>query len=221
MTIGVRPETEHGAEVPAEGPTMVRYTFFDRVLHWWVAITFIALMLSGFALGYRRMAFLSGLFGGGQTMRSAHPWFGVAFSLGVVVMLVSWARPMVFTKTDREWGRGLRDYTRTGHTGLDTGRYNAGQKGYYWFAVVTGLLLLATGIPLWYPWMLGAGWNRWARLLHHGLFLLTVGGFIIHVYMSTVMLPGTFSAMSTGRVTRRWAAWHHPRWHRETRRDSE
>jgi len=41
-----------------------------------------------------------------------------------------------------------------------------------------------------------------------------IGGFIIHVYMSTVMFPGTLSAMTTGRVSRAWAAWHHPAWFR-------
>src|SRR5207237_8631491 len=46
-----------------------RYRFAERIGHWVVALTFIALMLSGFALGYPRAYFLSGLFGGGQTMR--------------------------------------------------------------------------------------------------------------------------------------------------------
>jgi cytochrome b subunit of formate dehydrogenase len=29
------------------------------------------------------------------------------------------------------------------------------------------------------------------------------------------LLPGTMTAMTTGKVSRRWAAWHHPRWYRE------
>ena len=41
---------------------IVRYTFVERCVHWFVAGTFIALMVSGFALGYPRAAFLSGLF---------------------------------------------------------------------------------------------------------------------------------------------------------------
>jgi formate dehydrogenase subunit gamma len=191
-----------------------RYTFGERVLHWWVALTFVALMVSGFALGYPRAAFLSGLFGGGQTMRFLHPWIGVGFFAGVVVMLFAWARDMRFEAADREWTRRIRSYARTGHTGLDIGRYNAGQKGYFWFSVLTGVLLLATGVPLWFPWLAGAGVHRVSRLVHHAVFLLSVGGFILHVYLSTVMLPGTFSAMTTGRVTRAWAAWHHPRWFR-------
>jgi len=187
-----------GSNGEAAGPGLERYTLTERLVHWFVAFTFIALMVSGFALGYPRAAFLSGLFGGGQTMRFLHPWFGVGFTLGILWMLVAWARDMRMTAGDREWVRRLRTYTGTGHTGLDTGRYNAGQKGYYWFSVVLGLVLFVTG----------------ARFLHHGTFLLMVGGFIIHVYLSTVMFPGTLQAMTTGRVSRAWAAWHHPAWFR-------
>ena len=192
-----------------------RYTFVERVVHWVVALTFIALMLSGFALGYPRAYFLSGLFGGGQTMRFLHPWFGVAFTLGILWMLVSWASDMRLNAGDREWLGKLKTYAASGHSGLDTGRYNAGQKGYYWFSVIFGLVLLVTGLPLWYPWLLGSGgFQNIARFLHHAAFLLMVGGFMIHVYMSTVMFPGTLSAMTTGRVSRAWAAFHHPAWFR-------
>jgi formate dehydrogenase subunit gamma len=201
-------------DIPRE-KEIVRYSLADRVAHWFVAITFIYLMLSGLALGYPRTAWLYDILGGGQTVRFLHPWVGVAFMLGIVYMLFAWARDMLFDQSDREWARNMRTYVREGHVDVDVGRYNAGQKGYYWFAVVTGVLLLLTGIPLWYPWMLGSGWNQLARLLHHVLFLLTVGGFIIHVYMSTAMFPGTIRGMTSGRVERRWAAFHHPRWFRD------
>jgi formate dehydrogenase subunit gamma len=194
---------------------IVRYTLGDRILHWGVAITFVYLLLSGFALGYPRMTWLYDVLGGGQTVRFLHPWVGVAFTVGVVIMLVKWIGDMRFDDVDREWARRLRVYVKEGHVDLDVGKYNAGQKGYYWFAVVTGVLLLITGLPLWLPETLSAGWNQLARLLHHVLFLLTVGGFIIHVYMSTTMFPGTFGAMTSGRVERRWAAFHHPRWFRK------
>jgi formate dehydrogenase subunit gamma len=198
-----------------EPQEITRYSLIDRIVHWEVAITFIALLLSGMALAYPRLAWLSGLFGGGQTMRAAHPWIGVAFSVGVVAMLVLWARDMRFRRGDGAWMRKVGQYAREGHSGLDVGRYNAGQKTYYWVVIVASLILLLTGIPLWYPSLLSAGWNQWARLVHHAAYLVMVAGFIIHVYMSTALLPGTMTAMTTGKVSRRWAAWHHPRWYRE------
>jgi formate dehydrogenase subunit gamma len=206
--------SEQAGATKAPG-TIERYSFGERLLHWEVALTFIALMVSGFALGYPRAWFLSGLFGGGQTMRFLHPWIGVAFFAGVVVMVVAWMRDMRFDAADREWTRRIRAYAGSGHTGLDTGRYNAGQKGYFWFSFLAGLVLLVTGLPLWFPSLAGAGVRQAFRLVHHAVFLLTVGGFILHVYLSAVMFPGTLSAMTTGRVTRAWAAWHHPRWFRE------
>lgn len=194
---------------------VTRYSLFERIVHWEVALTFVYLLLTGMGLAYPRMAWLLTWMGGGQTARAAHPWVGVAFTVGVLAMIVLWTASMRFDRTDREWVHRLRTYLRTGHTGLDVGRFNAGQKGYYWFVVVFTLVLLVTGIPLWFPWMLSPGWRQAARLIHHASYLAMLAGFMIHVYLSTVMLPGTMTAMTTGRVTRRWAAWHHPRWLRE------
>ena len=197
------------------GRPVVRYSLFERVLHWFVAVTFIYLMLSGLALGYPRMAWLYDLLGGGQTVRFLHPIVGVAFTVGIVVMMIVWLKGMLFDRTDRQWVRSLPSYAREGHVDVDVGRWNAGQKGYYWFAILTGVLLLLTGIPLWFPEAFTSGLILPSRLVHHALFLLTVGGFILHVYMSTAMFPGTFRGMTSGEVERGWAAFHHPRWFRE------
>ena len=198
---------------------IVRYSLGERLLHWFVALTFIYLLLTGFALGYPRMAWLYDILGGGQTVRFLHPIVGVGFTVGVLLMFVIWLRDMIFDAKDREWTRDLRNYVREGHSRVDVERFNVGQKGYFWFAILTGVLLFVSGLPLWFPALMSAGWNQSARLLHHVLFLLTVGGFIIHVYMSTMMLPGTVPGMTTGRVTRAWAAWHHPSWYRKHEAD--
>ena len=149
-----------GTNGAAAGPGIVRYVFAERLVHWLVALTFIALMVSGLALGYPRAYFLSGLFGGGQTMRFLHPWFGVVFTLGILWMLVAWAKEMRFDAGDREWTRRLKTYASSGHTGLDTGRYNAGQKGYYWVSILGAVVLFVTGLPLWYPWLTGSGLHQ-------------------------------------------------------------
>lgn len=206
---------EERTVIVEEHPTVRRYSLGERILHWFVALTFIYLMLSGFALGYPRMSWLYNVLGGGQTVRSLHPIVGVGFTVAVVLMLVVWARDMRLSSVDREWGRRLGTYVRSGHTGLDVGRFNAGQKGYFWYALITGVLLLLTGLPLWFPEIAALGVLRVMRVTHHVLFLLTVAGFIIHVYMSTAMFPGTIRGMTTGRVERRWAAFHHPRWFRD------
>ena len=125
-------------------------------VHWWSALTFIALMVSGFALGYPRLAFLSGLFGGGQTMRFLHPWFGVGFTLGVVWMLFSWAKDMRFERRRPGVGAAGCGPTPAAATPVSTSaattparRATSGSRS------SSGLVLLVTGLPLWYPWLAG------------------------------------------------------------------
>lgn len=207
--------TEPRVTVVRTSKEVVRYSLFERIVHWVVGVTFVYLLLSGMALAYPRMAWLANALGGGQTMRAAHPWVGVVFSAGLLFMVFMWARAMRFDRSDREWARRLKEYTHTGHTGLDTGRFNAGQKGYYWVVLAFGAVLLVTGIPLWFPWMAGAGVRQAARIIHNLAYLVMLAGFMIHVYMSAVMFPGTMSGMTSGKVSRRWAAWHHPRWLRQ------
>lgn len=210
-----RPAVTDGAHAEQHAG-FVRYRFFERLLHWFVALNFIYLLLSGFALAYPRMAWLYPLLGGGQTARVMHPIVGVVLTVGVLVMLVAWAGQSTFSRRDVEWLKQLPTYAKTGHTGLDTSKYNSGQKGFFWAMILLTVGLLVTGIPLWFPDLFdSSGVLRAMRLVHHVLFLLFLAAFIIHVYLSSVAFPGTMSAMTTGSVSRAWAARHHPRWFRE------
>ena len=54
--------------------TLIRNTASTRINHWITATCFVLLMLSGLAMFYPMLFFLSGLFGGGQWTRAIHPW---------------------------------------------------------------------------------------------------------------------------------------------------
>jgi formate dehydrogenase subunit gamma len=200
---------------------IVRHTFGVRVAHWWTTLTFLYLLLSGFALGYPRMSWLLNLLGGGQTARFLHPWAGVGFVVGLGFLLGLWWRIMLFLPVDWAWFRRIVTYAKQGHIQLDVDKFNAGQKAYYWFSIGNGVLMLATGIPLWFPRLLPREWNLASRFSHHVLFLAAAGFLVIHVYLSTIGLPGTFRSMLSGTVERAWAAFHHPRWFRRVDRGVE
>ena len=50
-------------------------------------------------------------------------------------------------------------------------------------------------------------------VLHEGAALITIGAFIIHVYMGVFMVPGSVHAMVSGYVSRDWARTHHRLWY--------
>ena len=54
-----------------------RYNASDRANHWFVAITFILLALSGLALFHPAFFFFTNLLGGGPWTRILHPFIGI------------------------------------------------------------------------------------------------------------------------------------------------
>jgi formate dehydrogenase subunit gamma len=75
--------------------------------------------------------------------------------------------------------------------------------------------LLASGLVMWFPeYFLGVHWLRTlAIVVHEGAALITIGAFIIHVYMGIFMVPGSVGAIVHGYVTRAWARTHHRLWY--------
>ena len=72
-----------------------------------------------------------------------------------------------------------------------------------------------TGVLLWVPDLFSAAVLAFSRLFHYASAL--AGGLllVLHVYLGTVAYPGTARGMIDGKVTRSWAAFHHPRWHED------
>jgi len=98
------------------------------------------------------------------------------------------------------------------------GRFNYGQKLFFWGIFYGIILLLLTGVVLWYTEALPWSWRylRYAAVfLHASIALITIGLFLIHVYMSAVLEEGSFGSMVTGYVTRAWAWTFHRTWYYE------
>jgi formate dehydrogenase subunit gamma len=183
-----------------------------------VAIFFILALLSGLAIFTPWLyAWIAPIFGGGASTRLLHPWFGLAFVAAFILQMVNWLRPMSWGEKDTRWLRRLREYAsnREKLEPEDVGKFNAGQKLWFWAIVISSFVFLITGLMIWLPEIFGRVLMWIAYFFHDLASLLMLGGFIIHIYESTVQLPGTFRSMTRGTVTKRWAWTHHPSWYRE------
>jgi formate dehydrogenase subunit gamma len=204
--------------VKRKNKEIVRYTLWERVVHWSVALSFIYLMLTGLALYSPRLFWMASVLGGGTTVRVWHPFAGVVFSVALVLMSLSWARCMWLYPEDRQWLLNIWSYITHKEEGLpEAGRFNAGQKMLFWLMSFSGLLLLLSGIPLWFPHKFSWDVRLASILVHEIATLAAIGGIIVHVYMGTLAVPGSLGAMAKGKVTDLWAKTHHPRWYRRLR----
>jgi len=194
-----------------------RFSFSERAIHWLAALSFLYAALSGLGLWSHHLYWIAVVLGGGVTTRWGHPWGGIIFSLMLGAMFLTWARQMRLSADDRTWLRNARKYAVHDEKGLpEAGRFNGGQKMLFWGQGVLTFLLLASGVILWFPeWMPRA--LRLAAILIHPIAAVgSIGMIILHIYMGTAGVPGSFRAMIRGWVTPAWAASHHPKWYRET-----
>jgi len=198
---------------------ILRYQLHERLTHWVAALSFIYLMLTGLAFYSPWLFWLAIAFGGGQISRTLHPWAGLIFAGAVLYMYVMWARQMRTTATDKAWWNSIGHYIRNEDDQMPpAGRYNAGQKLLFWGFVVCGLLLLLSGLILWFPEYIP--WNlRFLRylavLVHASSALLAIGFFMIHVYMSVFAERGAFGSVIRGDVSVAFAKRYHPGWYKE------
>jgi formate dehydrogenase subunit gamma len=198
---------------------LTRFSVTERVVHWFVAISFIYAALTGLPLWSPRLYWLSAVFGGGTTVRAWHPWSGILFVLFFSAMFGNWRRQMRLDKDDRRWLRLAHRYAVHDHSALpEAGRFNAGQKSLFWAQSVFGILLLSSGIVLWWPEIMPRTLRLLAILIHPAAAVVSIVGLIVHIYMGTAAVPGAFRGMIQGWVTPGWAALHHPKWRRENRR---
>ena len=193
-----------------------RFTVAERLVHWLVALSFLYAALSGLALWSPRLYWLAAVFGGGSTVRGWHPWAGVIFAVVFAAMFRAWRAQMRLDAADREWLRQARRYAVHDEAGMpEAGRFNAGQKSLFWMQSASGVLLLASGVVLWWPEAMPRLLRLAAILVHPVAAAASIAGLIVHIYMGTAAVPGALRGMTRGWVTRSWARSHHPKWFRE------
>src|SRR5690242_14654771 len=91
------------------GDEIVRYEAGTRVTHWTVALSFVLLALSGLAMFYPALFWLSDLFGGGALNRAIHPWLGLVMAIAFVALVGQIGLHMGLTGNDRQWLRQAGD----------------------------------------------------------------------------------------------------------------
>jgi formate dehydrogenase subunit gamma len=202
--------------ITTQPATVLRYSLQERVVHWLAALSYIYLLLTGLSFFLPQLWWIASFFGGGAVVRFWHPIAGLAFVATVVWMYQKWNRDMRITALDKEWNKAILHYIRNEDENLPpVGRFNTGQKQFFWIMFFGGLTLLISGLVLWFtdslPWSLR--WLRYLAILVHVVaFLTTVAGFIVHVYMGTAVVTGGFASVIRGEVSRSWARTHHRLW---------
>jgi len=191
---------------------MRRFTTVEHWIHRTTA-TLMGTALVTAALLYQPS--LAELVGRRRLLVTVHEWVGIMLPVPLLAGLVFRAvradlrRLSRFGPHDRGWVRA-----RVRHRPTTAGKFNAGQKIYA--SVLTGcvLVMIGTGLIMWFPQLSPLAWRTESTFVHDWVALL-IGLLIVgHVWMAAHD-PEARSGLRTGWVTRAWARLHHPLWEGE------
>jgi formate dehydrogenase subunit gamma len=198
------------------GRTVVRFSGFERFVHWMTASCFVVLALSGLNITFGKPLLLP-LIGPepftawSQLAKYTHNYLSFPFTIGVVLIFLMWIAGNIPNRIDVEWlkrGGGI-----VGHDHPPAYRFNAGQKLIYWIVVLGGAAVAASGYALMFPFYgTDIASMQAAQMTHAIVAVLFVAAMIGHIYIGTVGMEGAFEAMGSGTVDLNWAKEHHNLW---------
>ena len=200
---------------PVHPVPVVRYAFGERLIHAVTGLSYVYLLLTGLAFWTPALYWIAIMLGGGFLSRILHPWVGLVFAAAVLVMAVGWWGDMRITADDKRWRRAMSRYIRNDDANVPAaGRFNYGQKMLFWVMLWAGLVLLGSGLVMWFVPVGSMPLRSVAPLVHAIAALVTIGAFIVHIYMGIAVVPGGLHAIIHGDVSEAWARHHHPAWRR-------
>lgn len=223
-----------------------RHTAVSIFMHWFNAVCWFFLLATGVGLirnsdldpiGGWWPGMMRGIFGGGETLLSAHVicgfvWIAVFFVFTLIRLRkeVRFFIREIFTfspANDIRWivkkgiqmtmGYGMLKRLGFEPTIPEQGFYNVGQKLFAIPAMLCSIGIAATGIIMYSSkfMILSPSVVQWSILIHFVMAGVVFAGLLIHIYMASIAageLPALIS-MFTGTVPEEYAKHHHKNWY--------
>lgn len=203
------------------GKMIERFSMAERWAHWVMGISFVVLGVSGLVMlfgkhvllpviGYTLFAWLTAL------LKNLHNFVAPLFAVSLLVFIVMFAKDNLPKAYDFAWFGKMGGFLFRGEH-VPSGRFNAGEKAWFWLGVVVLCLIVsASGFVLLFPNLeqLRETMQN-AHIVHATAAVLVIAASLGHIYMGTIGVEGAYQAMRSGYVDEIWAKEHHQYWHDE------
>jgi formate dehydrogenase subunit gamma len=207
------------------GKRILRFTDFERTVHWLAAILFIFLALTGLTLLFGRFVVLP-IFGPeafgliASASKEGHNLFGPLFLVSVILLFVCFAARNLPARGDLKWllkGGGM-----VGTNHVSAGFFNAMEKIWFWAVILLGAVVSISGLILLFPvFEQGREVMQLALIVHGVAAVLFIAGSFGHIYIGTIGTEYSLESMTTGYVDENWAELHHDLWLAEAKQEGK
>jgi len=198
------------------GRKVRRFNGFERLSHWLTAVSFVLLGLTGLNITFGKLVLLpvigpEAFSAFAQGAKYVHNFVSFSFVVGLVLIVALWIKDNIPRKVDIDWVKQGGGFIKSKHA--PAGRFNAGEKLVFWFALGAGAAVIVSGYFLLFPFYLtNIAGMQIAQVVHAVVAVLFVAVILAHIYIGTLGMEGAFEAMGTGEVDLNWAKEHHDQW---------
>ena len=205
--------------VPIEGgrsgQLVFRFTRYQRAMHWFTASVFILLAISGLILLFGRTVLIpvigkDAFAAVASAAKQGHNLFGPVFIVALLLLLPA------FLRHNRPFWQDIVWLARGGFLSRrepPAGKFNGGEKLWYWLLAVFGLVIAGSGVFLDFPAIAPAlVYLQFSHILHAVAAVILIAFAIGHAYLGSAGVEGVLEGMTTGCVDENWARQHHPLW---------
>lgn len=212
-----------------DGEPIYVFSLFNRIVHQVAAISFIVLVPTGFIITF------GSFFGGGEfvrAMKNLHGISAVSFAIVVIPMFVMWVKDMFISWDDIKWLAIVGGYLSKTKKPVPAGKFNAGQKTWYWLATLGGMVMILTGAAMFFLDFNIAMINNITGLsqidllrasaILHGIFgMAVVIFFFVHVYMAVFAIKGAIHSIITGYKSKEEIEYLHSSWYKKLKKEGK
>jgi formate dehydrogenase subunit gamma len=209
----------HGAP---SGKLIERFNSAERMVHWTMALSFVALSVSGLILLFGKYVLMP-VFGASvfawtaQVMKAVHNFVGPLFMFSLVAFFFMYVRDNYFKPIDFTWLAKFGGLLSGSH--VPSGRFNGGEKVWFWLSIVMlGVIISVSGLILLFPnWDSTRELMAEANLVHGIIAILFMAASLGHIYIGTIGTQGAYQGMRKGYVDETWAKEHHEMWYNDVK----
>ncbi|WP_435225897.1 cytochrome b/b6 domain-containing protein [Streptomyces sp. Tue6028] len=212
-TAGSTEPTDAATRRPEPAGRVQRFTGAERLVHRATGWLMLVCLVTAACLYLGPVAQLVGR---RYLMITVHKWSGILLPVPSLLGLLSPAfradlrRLNRFAAYDRQWLRAARRRL-TSPSARPAGKFNAGQKIYAGWIAGAVVVMMATGLLMWFT-----GWlpfiSRTSAIFVHDCLAWGITFVLIAHMRKAYQDPEARLGMRTGHVRREWVMRHHSKW---------
>lgn len=192
------------------------FSKYNIIVHWGSAVPFVLICITGL------MMIFGDKLGGGMPIRLAkniHFFATFVFIIFGILMFLMWFKASLFRLYDIKWFKIMGGYLSKNKNPIPAGKFNAGQKMWFWIATLGGFIMAATGIIMHYFYG-DINFLRLSAIIHNVLGFGVIAMLITHIYMSVFAIEGALESILNGEMGEEELAIMHSFYYKELMSES-